>query len=213
VVIISGVTSGVSVSEFTQVLPVSPDGPGGAWQVQQWGGSTYGEFQCAAYPAGPQGQWQVAGLHLGTADLAPLSPVALVSVPLPATGLTPGRTYHIVMRQLGGSASDGLALGVMASSGTGWKYAPRGDDASWTATSGSQVAVNVYNGSASGNVLHLVQDSGAGLVTLVHAGATGLLTGVMESASFPSESPEAVLGTVTQVTWNGSLPSGLVTLA
>jgi hypothetical protein len=213
VVIVSGFTSGTTASPFTQALPVSPDGPAGAWQAQQWGSSAAGVFAAGAYPAGPQGQWQVAAMHNTAFDLAPLGPVALVSVPLPATGLTSGDTYHVVMRQLGGSASDGLTLGVMASSGTGWKYAPRGADAAWTATSGSQVAMNVYNGTASGNALHLVQDSGAGLVTLVHAGATGLLTGVMESASFPSESPEAVLGTVTQVTWNGSLPSGLVTLA
>ena len=211
--IVSGYAGGVSFSPYTQVLAVSPDGPAPAWQVQQWTGSTVGGFQVAAYPAGPSGQWQVFNLHLADYDVAPLGPVALVSVPLPATGLVSGTTYHLVMRQSGGNLQDSLAIGVMQSSGTGWLYAPRGSDASWTPTSGSQVALNVYNGAASGNALHLLQDSGAGLTTLIRDSASGLLAGIMESASFPTESPEAVLGTVTQVTWAGGLPSGLVTLA
>jgi hypothetical protein len=117
------------------------------------------------------------------------------------------------MRQSGGSLNDSLQLGVISSSGTGYLTAPRGSDSSWSPTFGAQVALNVYDGSAAGNVLHLVQDSGAGLTTLIRDSATGLLVGVMESAAFPTESPEAVLGTVTQVQWTTGYPTGLVTLA
>jgi hypothetical protein len=213
VIIVSGFAGGESFSPYTQVLSVSPDGPSDAWQVQDWSGSTVGAFQCGIYPSGPSGQWQLFNLHTTSYDVAGLGPVALVSVPVPATGLTAGNVYHVVMRQSGGNLNDSLAVGVLQSSGTGWLHAPRGSDASWTSTTGQQVAMNVYDGSAAGNALHLVQDSGAGLTTLVRSGADGLLAGVMESAAFPSESPESVLGTVTEVTWSGGLPSGLVTLA
>jgi hypothetical protein len=212
-IIVSGFAGGESFSPYAQVLSVSPDGVSDAWQVQDWSGSTVGAFQCGIYPSGPSGQWQLFNLHTTSYDVAGLGPVALVSVPLPTAGLTAGDVYHVVIRQSGGNLNDSLAVGVLQSSGTGWLHAPRGSDASWTSTAGQQVAMNVYDGSAAGNALHLVQDSGAGLTTLIRGGSDGLLAGIMESASFPTESPEAVLGTVTEVTWSGGLPSGLVTLA
>ena len=213
VIVVSGSAGGGSFSPYTQILSVSPDGPSDGWQVQDWSGSTVGAFQCGVYPAGPGGQWQLFNLHTTSYDIAAVGPVPLVSVPLPASGLTPGTKYHVVMRQSGGSLNDSLQLGAEASAGTGWMYAPRGSDTSWTAVTGQQVAMNVCDGTAAGPVLHLVQDSGAGLVTLIRSGAGQLLAGVMEAAAFPTESPEAVLGTVTQVEWAGGYPAGLANLA
>ena len=213
VIIVSGFAGGSSFSPYTQVLSVSPDGVAGAWQVQDWSGSTYGAFQCAAYPAGPSGQWRVFNLHVNSYDMATLGPVPLVSVPLPVTGLTSGGKYHIVLRQSGGSLNDSLAVGVEASSGTGYLYQERAPDATWMQSYGAQVAMNVCDATAAGSALHLVQDSGAGLTTLIRDSASGLLVGVMESAAFPTESPESSLGTVTQVQWSGGYPTGLVNLA
>jgi hypothetical protein len=213
VIIVSGFAGGESFSPYLQVLAVSPDGVSDEWQVQDWSGSTVGAFQAAAYPAGPSGQWRLFNLHVNDYDVTQLGPVPLVSVPLPATGLTPGGKYHVVFRQSAGNLNDSLQLGTEASSGTGWMYAARGSDASWTPTTGQQIAMNVCDGTAAGPALHLLQDSGAGLVTLIRDGSSQLLAGVMEAAAFPTESPEAMLGTATEITWADGYPSGLVTLA
>jgi hypothetical protein len=210
--IVSGTATTPAASPYTQVLTVSPDGPAPAWQVQNWGGSVFGVFQCAAYPAAGPGQWQAFNLHLSSFDTALMSPVPLLSVPLPVSGLTPGATYHVVLRQAGGSQTDSLALGAMASSGTGWLWQAKAGGA-WTPNPGQQVAVNVFDQTPGGSVLHLVQDSGAGVTTLAWQGASGLLSGVLESAVFPPGSPQATLPSVVQVTYGaGGIPTGLVQL-
>lgn len=207
------VIAGTPASPYTQVLSVSPDGPAPAWQLQNWGGTTYGEFQCAAYPAAGPGQWQVFGLHLAGYDAATLYPVPLLSVPLPVSGLTPGATYHVVMRQTGGSAVNSLQAGAMTSgAGAGWLWQPRAGGA-WTPHTGQQVALNVFDQTPGGSPLHLVQDSGAGVTTLAWQGSTGLLNGILESAVFPPGSPEAVLASAVQVTYGADgIPAGLVQL-
>ena len=214
-VIISGITSpSLTVSPYTQVLSVSPDGPADAWQLQNWAGSVLGTFQSFAAPAGPPGQWQVYNLHVTSFDTGTLYPVPLLSVPLPAAGLTPGATYHAVFHQAGGSITDSLAVGVMESAtGAGWQYAARGSGGPWTTLGGSQVALNVLDATPGGPVLHLVQDSGAGVTTLTWSGASGLLNGVLESAVFPSGSPRTALPSVVQVTYGaGGVPAGLLSL-
>ena len=210
--IVSGTATTPATSPYTQVLAVSPDGPAPAWQLQNWGGSVFGVFQCAAYPAAGPGQWQAFNLHLSSYDTALMSPVPLLSVPLPVSGLTPGATYHVVLRQAGGSDTDSLALGAMASSGTGWLWQAKAGGA-WTPNPGQQVAVNVFDQAPGGSVLHLVQDAGAGVTTLAWQGASGLLNGVLESAVFPPGSPQATLPSVVQVTYGtGGVPTGLVQL-
>jgi len=210
VMIVGGPTTGGANSPYTQVLAVSPDGPAAAWQLSNWDG---GEFQAAAYPAAGPGQWQLFSLHTTTFATGLLYPVPLLSVPLPVSGLTPGATYHVVLRQSGGSAVNSLALGAMASgTGAGWLWQPR-SGGTWTPAPGQQVAVNVFDQTAGGNPLHLVQDSGAGVTTLTYQGAGGLLNGVLESTVFPPGSPEAVLPSVVQVTYGtGGVPTGLVQL-
>ena len=213
-VIVSGPENSTgSFSPYTQVLTVSPDGPADAWQVQNWTGSTTGAFQVAAYPAGPPGEWNIVNLHVTTFDLGSLYPVPLLSVPLPASGLTPGATYHVVLRQSGGSAVNAVRAGAVNSgSGSPWLYAPLTGGA-WTSVPGEQIAVNVLDQTAGGPVYHLAQDAGAGLASLVWSGAGASLLGLMESTAFPAGSPEAVLPAVTQVTWSGGYPAGLTSLA
>jgi hypothetical protein len=216
VAIVSGsVTLAPTFSPYTQVLAVSPDGPADMWQLQNWSGTVYGVFQCGASPGALPGEWQVYCLHLAGFDTATMYPVPLLSVPLPASGLTPGAGYHLVFHQAGGSATDGLQLGVMTSGpGTGWLHAARGSVGPWSPVLGQQVAVNVFDQTPGGSPLHLVQDSGAGVTTLAWSGSgSGLLNGVLESAVFPPGSPVAALPSVVQVTYGaGGIPSGLVQL-
>ena len=213
VMIISGTATTGTVSTYTQVLSVDPTGVADAWQLQNWGGSTYGEYQVAAYPAGPSGEWQVFNLHTTSYDTAQLGPVPLISVPLPVSGLTPGATYHVVMHQSGGSLNDSLQVGIMVSAPpTHWLSAPVGTGGPWTSQPG-QVAMNVLDRTAGGPVLHLTEDAGARVTSPVWASATGQLAGLTESVVFPAGSPEAVLGTVTEVVWTDGYPTGLVNLA
>jgi hypothetical protein len=213
VVIVSGQAQPGSSSQYTQVLSVSPDGPSDAWMVQNWVGSVAGVFQVGVYQSGAAGQWQVFNLHLAGYDYATLGPVPMISVPLPASGLTPGATYHVVLHQSGGSLNDSLQAGVLGSgSGTHLLTSPAGA-ATWTQQPGIQVAVNVLDKTPGGPVLHLTEDGGDRVTSPVYYGGSGLLAGVMEGVVFPAGSPEAVLGTVTQVEWTGGYPAGLVNLA
>jgi hypothetical protein len=181
--------------------------------VQNWVGSVSGYFQVGVYQSGASGQWQVFNLHLAGYDYATLGPVPMVSVPLPASGLTPGATYHVVLHQSGGSLNDSLAAGVLGSgAGTHLLTSPAGA-ATWTQQAGIQVAVNVMDKTPGGPVLHLTEDGGDRVTSPVYYGGSGLLAGVMEGTVFPAGSPEAVLGTVTQVVWTGGYPAGLANLA
>lgn len=215
--IISGPSASGPV-EYTQVLAVSADGPAPEWQVQNWGGSgASGDYQCAAYPAGTPGSWEVVVFHLASYDSAPLTSVPLISVPLPASGLTPGNTYHLMFRQLGGDAVNNyLQLGEWGTflGGLEWLYAARGSGGPWTAYTEHGIALSIYDQTPAGQPLHLSEDSGARVVSFVWSASSGALLGALESTAFPSGSPEAVLAGVTQVSYGSNgLPSGLTQLA
>jgi hypothetical protein len=189
-IIISGFTTSSLASPYTQILAVNADGPAPEWQLQNWAGSTYGEFQSAAYPSGAPGQWEIINFHLTSYDSAPAYTVPLISVPLAASGLTPGDTYHLVFHQAGGDAENNyLQLGEMTASAppAPWLYSARGSGGPWTARTGHAITVNVYDETPSaGQPMHLYSDSGARITTLVHAPAGGQLLGVMESTALPA---------------------------
>lgn len=217
VIIVSGPVAPATASTVTQSLAVSPDGPAPEWQLQNLSlAAGYGQYQCSAYPAGIAGQWEAVGFGLTSYTTATVDPVPMISVPLPATGLTPGSTYHLVFHQAGGDELNNyLLLGELgaATPPAPWLYSPKGSGGPWTAHSNRAVLVNVYDQAPAGPVLHLWQDSGARITSLTYGAASGQLTGVLEGTAFPSGSPEATLPSVVQVTWNGTVPAGTVQLA
>lgn len=171
-----------------QSLTVGASGPASEWQMQAWSlpGGVMADSQCAAYPDG-QG-WELVSFQPGYYASAPLTLAPLVSVPLPASGLTAGATYHLVLRQLGGDTTvNYLSLGMLNPvAGGGAQYASR-YGSSWTAFPGpAAVAVNVEDATPGGPPVHLTQDGGARITTLVTAPASGQLLGVLDTTAFPS---------------------------
>jgi hypothetical protein len=202
---------------LAMTLTVTSDGPG-TWQSQSVNSpAAFGPGSpCAAF-ALPGGQFEVIAIDPVTGQYASgvLSPVPAVSVPLPATGLTGGGTYHLLLHQQGGNSADYVSVitgpGAQAASG---KTRPAGGG-SWTALPGHLYSLyaGVFDQAASGLPVHLWEDSGARFTTLIYGSGTGLLLGVAESTAFPSGVPRPALAAVTEVTWSSGQPSGLVQLA
>ena len=201
-------------------LPVSAGGPGSwmSWQLDPsslaGGASVQGPLGVFASPGG----WQVLAISpvYGVYASGALTQVPSVSVPLPATGLTGGGTYHLVVHQEGGTAADYVSAvagpGAQASSA---KTRPSGGG-SWTAMSGHLYSLyaGVFDQTAGGVPVHLWEDSGAKVTTMLYGSATGLLLGVLEATAFPSGSPRPMLASVAQITYGSTgLPSGIVQLA
>ena len=211
-IIVSGLTTGGSNSPVTMSLSVSPDGPAPEWQLQDYGFSGEGgTYQVSAFPSGAAGNWTAIAYYTASYDAAAVNPVPMASVPLPATGLAPGATYHLVIHQDGGDDADWLELGFVTASTRYALTSSPGSGGPWTALTGYAAAAVVYDNSATGALLHLYEDAGARVTTLVRDSA-GDLTGIADSTAFPAGSPETVLPGVVQVTWTGGMPSGLVPL-
>ena len=209
-------TGGDDYSPYVQTLTFTADGPAARWQAQVYGlntlGITEGVYQCAAFPSAVAGGWDVVGFHLSTYDYATLYPVPMLSVPLPATGLTSGATYHLVFHQDGGDTTNNyLQLGqVFTGPGPEWLSSVRGSGGPWTANTGAAVAT-VFDATAGGPVLHTWEDSGTRVTTPVWAGSGGQLLGLCEATAFLDGS---VFPAVTQISYGTTgLPSGLVQLA
>jgi hypothetical protein len=209
-VIVSGPTTS-GASAYTQALTVTADGPAPAWQSMLVYNAT-GDFQTAFYPGSPAGSWEVFNLHLTSYDTIPLVPLPLISVPLPATGLTAGGTYHILLHQDGGDLNDYTAVGLDPSAlPTAAQTRPNGGG-SWTGLpDGYAVIAGVCDQTPGGQVIHTWEDSGARITTLVYGGAYGPLMGLCEGTAFADGT---MLSAVTEVTYSSSgQPAGLVQLA
>jgi len=206
-------------TSLVMTLTVTSDGPG-TWQSQALDTGVLSGFTagspCAAYAtSGGQSQFIAIAPAAGQYASGMLFSVPRISVPLPATGLTGGGTYHLLLHQQGGDAADYVS--VIAGSGAQASSAqtrPAGGG-SWTAMSGHLYSLyaGVFDQTAGGVPVHLWEDSGARITTLLYGSATGLLLGMAESTAFPSGSPRPMLAAVTEVTWSGGQPSGLVQLA
>ncbi len=209
VAIIAGITTGGGAGVLSQVLTVTADGPAPAWQATN--AYSGGAFQSAYYP-GDSGGWEIFDLHLASYDTVPLSPLPLISVPVPVTGLTPGATYHILVHQDGGDLNDYAQIALDPSALAAAAQARPNGGGSWTGQpDGYSVLAGVWDQSPGGQVLHTWEDSGARITALVYGGAHGELLGLCEATAFEDGT---MLASVTQVTYAGTgQPSGTVQLA
>jgi len=172
---------------------------------------TGGDWQTAAYPGASAGQWEILNLHLTTYDTVPLVPLPLISVPLPATGLTSGGTYHILCHQDGGDLNDYTSLALDPAALPASAQTRPSGGGSWTGQpNGYAVIAGVWDQTPGGQILHTWEDSGARITTMVYSGASGQLIGLCEGTAFEDGT---VLAAVTQVTYTDSLPTGTVQLA
>lgn len=164
--------SGLPVAE---TLTFGPNGPASAFQVQNIGiGAPPGPpATISAFPTG-SGTWQLFGLYGTQYWTQQLSLVPAVSVALPASGLTNGSTYHVVLSQQGGDAADYLVAGsdlnVFPGNPTARSRA-RSGGTTWTAASpaGTAVPIQLWSQGAGGQPLHTWVDSGAQHGTLIYA--------------------------------------------
>lgn len=156
-----GITTNGSPPTFTQALQsltVTANGIG-AWQVQQYNGSAL-SLPTGGYANG-DGSYTLVSLGLsstGFTSVQTVYPVPFISVPLPATGLTPGATYHLVFHQVGGSITNYVQLGEVLSSGSKWLYASQFSNASWGTRTGLAILANVFDQTSGGPVVHTWQD-------------------------------------------------------
>lgn len=189
---INAITSGGAITETNavQALTFDENGPGN-WTLTNWIGNTINPT--LSFPVG-DGTWQVFIISFGgtSFDTVNIRPVPTLSVPLPATGLTPGATYHVVTHQQSSVNPNGYAL-----LSTDYQCLPNSMVTSppgantWTVdpNNGWRVPITVYDQTAGGQILHTWEDSGARTLTLINSSSTGQLLGLCELTAAPPVSP------------------------
>lgn len=152
-------------------LTVTANGPAFQWMQQN---GNLGEYP--GYADQQNGTVQCVALAGAANEAAAFTANVMpyMSVPLPATGLTNGATYHILMQQQGGDLSDYLCTCVGFDSFTGNTALTSVRGAfSWSAlTTNFGVSLTVFNNAAPGSVqlpLHTWEDSGARISTIVRS--------------------------------------------
>lgn len=221
-----------SFSPSFQSLTVTANGLG-TWQQQILVGGATASYITGGFSNG-DGTYTLVAFGLGSGpftDTATLYTVPYPSIPLPASGLTPGATYHLVFHQIGGDLDNNLQIGEIGTSTSQWLYTTRYSGGPWAGHANHAVLFQVYDQTATGDLLHVWQDPNssnlaAATVTQVF-NSRGLLLGVCESTlqldtalnsnpTFTSGTTPwtAVFGTLTQSsakTHGGYAFSGLLT--
>lgn len=203
IVTAGGNTVGAETNVLT--LTATKTGLAASWGRQQPGGwSLTPSYGAAAFPASP-GTWQVFSLASFSAT-ATLYAVPRISVPLPASGLTNGAKYHVVMAQKGGDLNNYLTGAIdHAALPLDPQYRNTGTS-TWIAYPGYQVPITVHDLSVGGPPWHTWEDNGARTSTLVYA-TTGdqRLLGIAEATQFADGT---MFSDVVALTYPGTWPAG-----
>jgi hypothetical protein len=162
-IVFSGENTAGSFVTPTQILAWDSHGPASEWRQLPW--PVTGTAFHPLYVANGDGSWDVATTNFGAGVyyFTKLLPVPIVSVPLPATGLTNGATYHVVLRQFSStSSSDYVAFGTLdgtplpSAAVTHGRYA----SGAWTSVgTGRSIPMSVFDQTAGGQVLHTWEDA------------------------------------------------------
>ena len=206
--IISGPTAGGGASPLAMTLTVTADGPAPAWQAPDC--LIPGVYQAGCWP-GDNGAQEIACFHLTSHDSVPLVPLPLVSVPLPASGLTAGATYHLLLHQDGGDAAD-YVTAAMLPSALPSPALSRTAGGTWAqAGSGYAFLAGAWDQTPGGPVLHTWEDGGARVTSMICSAFSGQLLGLCEATAFAGGT---TLPAVTRVAYAATRqPSGLAQLA
>ena len=144
-----------------QTLPVMTNSVGQWWQQ---GANATGILQVGAFPHGEPGNWQLNVLtdHLYylAADTTVLP---MISVPLPATGLTPGDTYHLYIHNCDEDLNNYTRFSVAASTNLPtYLLRARYTNDAWTPQANNFVfPITIYDNTPDGDPLHTWQDGNA----------------------------------------------------
>ena len=167
-------TYGALIPGYASGLNFTTTGPSWTWAQDQAGGGAFlngfvdqGNGAVLEYSLAPSENVYA----YATFNLTPY-----ISVPLPATGLTSGTTYHILMQQAGGNAANYLVtiIGANAYGNTSGvptvQLSPPGAY-TWTAQQQySGVGISMYDQTVIGNTpVHTWEDSGARISTFIYA--------------------------------------------
>lgn len=197
-VVHGGFLSGGSLSSAVQMIEVGPNGVTDVVAVTTWPTSTGNLF---GYFSRGDGSFDYIGIHFGAQqyDFSRLNPTPIISVPLPATGLTGGATYHIVLQQSPSSDdSSYLQYGFNTGSLPNDAKSSVRHSGSWSViTSGSSMPMTVFDNTVAGRVLHTWEDAtstgstsnsnlAARASTLIY-NRFSLLLGVCDSVNLPND--------------------------
>lgn len=200
-------------------LAATANGPDLAWQEQNF---TVGGIFFASLNVEP-GVWRYYGLGYTTYSTMFMALYPTISVPLPATGLTNGATYHILMQSPSSDLNNYLVLAADFSTFPGNPlnhYRQKGSPTWAASATGSSTALAIYDNSnnsstASGSVgnnqvLHTWGDSGARISTLVRTTSPdqrliGVLDATMQPGPVLNPNFDFNLGTNYWANNNGTL--------
>jgi hypothetical protein len=157
----------INAAARQMTLAVSSTGPDIAWQSESVpAGGIF--FALASVEAGVWRYYGILGSSYITMDITMMT---CLSVPLPATGLTNGNTYHILVQSQNGDLNNYVVLG--ADTGTvfpgnpHYQYRAKGS-ATWTASGNGAIPLSIYDQTISGQPWHLWSDSGERVATFVN---------------------------------------------
>lgn len=187
-VIVNG-SNNIGSGESPQMMVLSYSPSTGAlaktWVQSQWPTASIFNKATAAFA---NGDGSYATFNISPRDqyyeYSTLTPAPTISVPLYATGLTAGGTYHVVLQQYeAADASDYLQYGINSAALSADALKSSRYSGSWsTALSGYSVPMTVYDNTPGGPVLHAWADGGSATTTQVY-NSLSLLAGVCEQTS------------------------------
>lgn len=196
IIIVGGVTTSFLLSKAVMILTVTEFGLADAWYSTNW--SHIGASQCGAFVQ-EDGNWELISQNFFDPfyEYTTLTPVPMISIPLPAAGLVAGNAYHLVFRQnQANGAADYLSYGITNSAYVfDLLSSPRYSATPWAQYSpGLSMPVSVYNNAVTGPHLHTWEDANGNLsskVTTRIRDYSGLLVGLLDSVVQPNRPLES----------------------
>ncbi|WP_430378405.1 hypothetical protein [Streptomyces sp. B1-3] len=151
--VVSGIDGSSTQQSTIQVLPVLADtGPAAAWRLIN-DPRLANTYFASGFTLDDQGDGDlvVTDIVNNAVYVYSMTPVSLISVPLPASGLTSGATYHVTLHQrpTGNPLNDylqfGAGVGGLAST---FKYRAVGSAGAWTADPSRSILIQVFDQTA-----------------------------------------------------------------
>lgn len=192
-VIFSGLINSTTYTGQCQTLPVMTESIGDWWSQDSGVGIV---AQVAAFPHGEPGNWQLNILENTNYLAADTLVVPMLSVPLPATGLTPGNTYHVVFHNLNETQYDYTQFYVGPSDNiTTYLIRSRYTNGAWTSqANGFAFPITIYDNTPGGDYpIHTWADQNAnannqGMTTSTFVyDNIGRVLGYCEAVSLPQD--------------------------
>lgn len=144
-----------------QSLSITANGIGDYWKTTGLG-SIGGAQMASAFPMG-NGKWNVILPFIGNPSnyaWTVLTPLPLMSIPLYATPLTNGATYHIVYQEHQyQTSSDYLSIGLTNGAYPSDALTKSRSGSTWTvAFAGQSIPMVIYDNSTGGKIIHTFED-------------------------------------------------------